>query len=82
MTIAEQLIDAINGNEALMSLNNCPAVPIYMGAAFYGKVQDDEPTIPITIADVETIITTGMNPGQTSVWHVALTPTHHYVIVP
>lgn len=88
------LISAILGNAKLMSLDNCPAVPIQIGRAVYGSVQNDVgPGTSITLGpninkeDMQKQINIAIGFGgansETAVWHFySPNPVHHFVVVP
>lgn len=85
------LINAIVGNQKLMALDNCPGVPVQMGLAVYGSVQDDSGS-GTEIKDegndsdmqkkINEAIGFGGASSETAVWHFSLTPVHHFVVVP
>ena len=86
MPNGRDLVAAINANHHLMEVDNCPGVPVAFGKAIYGKVQDDDNGVKITKADMaqkipEAVRVVGSN-DQTAVWHFAMTPVHHFVVVP
>ncbi len=82
------LIAAIVENVKLMSVDNCPGVPVQMGKAVYGACQNDSGS--------GTLIKSGLNMqkqinnaigfsgsnSDTAVWHFSLAPVHHFVVVP
>lgn len=85
----QDLIYAIVNNKTLMAINNCPAVPVEMGRAVYGSVQEDSgPGTVIQPGDNmqkqinEAVGFIGAN-SETAVWHFLLSPVvHHFVVVP
>lgn len=83
------LIAEIIGNNRLMSLGDCPAVPIQISHAIYGSVQNDVgPGISITPGDgsqkqIKNVIGVGGANSETEVWHFSIVePLHHFVVVP
>ena len=83
------LIAAIIGKNTLMSLGDCPAVPIQIARAVYGVVQNDVgPGILITPGDgkqkqINSVIGCGGANSETEVWHFSVVePLHHFVVVP
>ncbi|UAA40612.1 hypothetical protein KIH87_09840 [Paraneptunicella aestuarii] len=89
MSTGEHLIDEILKNDKLMSIDNCPGVPVNIGLAVYGSVQDDKGGVVIepTDKDLSSAINkaigfSGAN-SETSVWHFQIgKPTHHFVVIP
>lgn len=85
----DNLIDVIVGKETLMDINNCPQVPVEMGRAVYGSVQDDsgkgtpiQPGNNMQKQINEAVGFMGAN-SETAVWHFLLSPVvHHFVVVP
>lgn len=90
MSTGADLIQAIVNNQALMSIDNCPGVPVAFSKAVYGKVQDDvgSGTTIQPGANMQKEINTavgfsGAN-SETAVWHFMVTGTavHHFVVIP
>lgn len=90
MATGLDLIRAIKANRHLMVVNDCPQVPISMGKAMYGKVQNDTHPKSITptasLPDrnkqiAKTLGFVGAN-DQTAVFHFQVKPTHHFVVIP
>lgn len=85
----EDLILALEHNEKLMSLNNCPAAPVEFSRAVYGAVQNDTGSGGIieNKGSMQKQINSALGfigaNSETAVWHFLLGPTvHHFVIIP
>lgn len=88
------LIEAIIGSNALMGLDNCPAVPVQMARAVYGSVQNDTgPGESITMGpnikkqsmqkQIDIAISFSGANSETAVWHFySPNPVHHFVVIP
>ena len=84
-----ELITAILNNHKLMSVNNCPGVPVSMGTAVYGVCQNDSGSgtklTPenATQKKINEVIGFGGANSETSVWHFSIRkPAHHFVVIP
>ena len=88
MATGQELIQAINGNGTLRSVQECPQVSVQMGFAVYDELQNDDDDIETVITandlgDLPDLVYVGPNrQNQTAVWHARLDPVHHFVIVP
>ena len=86
MASGSDLIDAIVSNDRLKVINKCPAVPVDVGTAVYGKVQNDTGETKVRLnkldSDVSTAVGFGGANSETAVWHFQLVPTHHFVVIP
>jgi hypothetical protein len=81
------LVDAISTHAQLQEINDCPAVPVRIGTAVYGGVQDDDNETQITLATTRDHLITQLwckgPTTETAVWHFSTRPTvHHFVVIP
>ena len=88
MATGEELINAIVDNDTLMTIDNCPKVPVEIGRAVYGSVQDDSGSGTVIKSgnsmqqDINKAVGFSGANSETAVWHFLLDPVHHFVVVP
>lgn len=82
------LINALVNNATLMALDNCPAVPVHVGAAVCGSIQNDDKGVALAPGkslkdDIARLVYFSGITSETSVWHFSTgAPVHHFVVVP